>query len=75
MKAAAQFAYHAAGTKNVIIFDGAREGINASNSPVDCWLDTAPKVAVEVERDLMPKWLRRRGLQPEIMEKIRSRVN
>lgn len=75
LKTAVQFAYHAAGTKNVIIFDGAREGINASNSLVGFLLDTAPKVAVEVERDLLPKWLRQRGLQPEMVEKMRSRVH
>ncbi|MGA2404096.1 MAG: hypothetical protein ABSG91_20710 [Syntrophobacteraceae bacterium] len=75
LRAAAQFAYHAAGTKNVIIFDGAREGINASNSLVGFLLDTAPQVAVEVERDLLPKWLRQRGLPLEMVDKIKYRAH
>jgi hypothetical protein len=74
LKAAVQFAYHATGTRNIIIFDGAREGINASNSLIDFLLDRVPQVEEEVERNLLPKWLRQRGLQPDMVDRIRSRV-
>lgn len=72
LNSAAQFAYQTTGTRNLIIFDGAREGINASSSLIDFLLDAAPKVEVEVERDLLPKWLRQRGLQQEMVDKVRS---
>jgi hypothetical protein len=74
LKAAVQFAYHTTGTRNIIIFDGAREGINASNSLIDFLLDRVPQVEEEVERNLLPKWLRQRGLQPDMVDRIRSRV-
>jgi hypothetical protein len=58
----------------VIIFDGARAGINASISLIDFLLHTAPKVEEEVERDLLPKWLHQRGLEPELVEQTRLRA-
>ena len=65
LQAAIKFAYHATGTRNVIIFDGAMGGINASTSLIQFLLDSAPKVEEEVERELLPKWLRQRGLTRE----------
>lgn len=72
LDAAITFAYRVTGTGNVIIFDGAMEGINASESLIQFLLENAPAVEKEVERDLMPKWLRQRGLSQELVDRIRS---
>jgi hypothetical protein len=69
LDAAMNFAYRATGTPNVVIFDGAKEGINASTAMIDFFLDVAPAVEKEVERDLLPRWLRQRGLAPELLDK------
>ena len=65
LKAAIKFAYRATGTRNVIIFDGAMGGLNASTELIQFLLGAAPRVEEEVERDLMPKWLGQRGLKQE----------
>jgi hypothetical protein len=62
LDAALRFAYQSTGTRNVLVFDGAREGINASHSLVDFLLQQAPAIPGEVDRDLLPKWLRQRGI-------------
>jgi hypothetical protein len=64
LEAAMEFAYKATGTRKVIVFDGAREGINASHALVDYLLDQAPKVEQEMERGRFSKWLAQRGIAP-----------
>jgi len=71
LEAALDFAYKTSGTRNVIIFDGAREGINASFSLIKFLRENAIKVKDEVENELLPKWMRQRGLKPELLEEIR----
>jgi hypothetical protein len=61
-----EFAYRATGTRNVIAFDGAMGGINASNELIRFLIDNAPKVEEDVETRLMPKWLRQRGLSQSV---------
>jgi len=78
LEAAVNFAYHATGTQNVIIFDGAKEGINASTSLIEFLLEKAPKISEEVEKERMPKWLRQRGLKPELTPSLnyqKSKIN
>lgn len=72
LEAAMKFAYHAAGTRNVIIFDGAMGGINASNDLIRFLINNGPKVEEEVTKDLMPKWLRQRGLGNSSDQAIRA---
>lgn len=72
LKAAIEFAYRSTGTRNVIIFDGAKGGINASNCLIRLFLENAPEVEKEVERDLMPKWMAQRGLGPELLDKVKQ---
>jgi hypothetical protein len=64
LDAAVRFAYRATGTRKVLIFDGAREGINASHALIDFLLEKAPEITREIEQDLYPKWLRQRGISP-----------
>jgi 4-aminobutyrate aminotransferase-like enzyme len=71
LQAAIKFAYHATGTRNVIIFDGAMGGLNGSDQLIQFLLDNAPSVEKKVERELMPKWLRQRGLSQDLFKTIK----
>ena len=62
-EAAMDFARKASGTDNVLIFDGAPGGINLSKPLADFLLEKAPAVNRRVEEELMPKWLRQRGVE------------
>lgn len=75
LRSAVDFAYRSTGTRNILIFDGARDGINASTSLIDFLLESAPKVEEEVERDLLPKWLRQRGLDMDLLGQIKEQSN
>jgi hypothetical protein len=61
-EAAMDFARKITGTEKVLIFDGAPGGINLSKPLADFLLQKAPAVSRRVEQDLMPKWLRQRGV-------------
>jgi len=75
LKAALHFAYHATGTQNVIIFDGAREGINASTALIKFLHENSKRVKNEVENELLPKWMRQRGLSFELLEEIKAKAS
>lgn len=59
---AMHFAYKATGTDKVLIFDGAMGGLNVSDSLAKLLLEKAPEVSKRVDEELMPKWLRQRGI-------------
>lgn len=59
---AMHFAYKAAKTDKVIIFDGAMGGINVSKSLAELLIRKAPEVSARVDQELMPKWLKQRGV-------------
>lgn len=61
-EAAMEFAYKTTGTRKVVIFDGAMEGINVSEPMAELLLKRAPEVSERVEEVLLPKWLRQRGI-------------
>ena len=65
---AMHFAYQAAKTDRVIIFDGAMGGINVSESLAELLVRQAPKVSMRVDNELMPKWLAQRGVKAEQYE-------
>lgn len=64
---AMRFAYQLAKTDKVIVFDGAVGGINVSQSLADLLTARAPAVNREVDEILLPKWLRQRGIDPELI--------
>lgn len=59
---AMHFAYKSAKTDKVIIFDGAMGGINVSESMAKLLLEKAPAISKKVDNELMPKWLKQRGV-------------
>jgi hypothetical protein len=60
---AMHFAYKAAKTDKVVIFDGAMGGINVSGSLAELLVAKAPAVSARVDKELMPKWLKQRGVK------------
>ena len=57
------YARSATGTEKILIFDGAFGGINLSEPLRDLLLAKAPAVSRRVEEELLPKWLRQRGIE------------
>lgn len=66
---AMRFASRCAGTDKIIIFDGAVGGINVSESLADFLRERAPAVSKKVDEELLPKWLRQRGVDPAVLGK------
>lgn len=62
--AAMRFAHNATKTNKVIVFDGAVGGINVSTALAEHLLARAPAVDRKVDQQLLPKWLRQRGIEP-----------
>lgn len=67
---AMNFAYQAAGIDKVIIFDGAMGGMNVSESLAKLLIEKAPQVSERVDKVLLPKWLKQRGVDVSILEKL-----
>ncbi len=52
-------------TDKIIIFDGNFGYINCSSSMAQFLMDKAPEVSRQVDEELLPMWLRQRGIDPE----------
>jgi|Deesub1362A_J573_1020465.scaffolds.fasta_scaffold04050_2 hypothetical protein len=65
---AMKYAYKVSGTDKVIIFDGAVGGVNVSESLAKLLQEKAPQVSEKVDKELLPKWLRQRGIDPETIK-------
>jgi hypothetical protein len=64
LETAMAFAKRLANTENVIAFDGAFGAITCSEPLAEHFLQRAPLVSKRVDEQLMPKWLRQRGIDP-----------
>ncbi|TFH32700.1 MAG: hypothetical protein E4G97_02070 [Deltaproteobacteria bacterium] len=62
---AMEFARRISRTDKVIVFDGSFGRITLSSSLAEHLIARAPEVDRRVEEQLMPKWLRQRGIDPE----------
>lgn len=65
---AMEFAYSVSGTDQVIIFDGAMGGLNVSESLAKLLIEKAPLVSEKVDKELLPKWLKQRGVDLSVLE-------
>ena len=59
---AVAFARNFAKTDNIMIFDGAVGGFNVSESLAEIMYALAPQITAQVDRQLMPMWLKQRGI-------------
>lgn len=64
LAAAIDKAGRTAGTDKVIVFDNSYGSINLSPSMGEFLEDKAPEVSRKVDEDLLPMWLRQRGIDP-----------
>lgn len=61
---AVEFAKRVAGTDKIMAFDGASGALNVSRSLGEHLLQKAPLVSRRVNGELLPKWLKQRGIDP-----------
>ena len=59
---AVSFARNFAKTDNILIFDGAVGGFNVSESLAEIMYALAPQITAQVDGQLMPMWLKQRGI-------------
>jgi len=65
IETAMTFARRIAKTDNIIVFDGSFGSINLSPSMAEFMIKKAPEVSQRVDKELLPKWLRQRGINPQ----------
>ena len=65
LEEAMEHAYEVAGTDKAILFDGSYGWINLTPSLGAYLLDKAPAVSRRVDAELLPMWLKQRGIDPE----------
>ena len=65
LETAMAFAEKIAKTDKVMVFDGAFGALTCSRSLAEYLTERAPAVSKRVDEELMPKWLRQRGIDPE----------
>jgi hypothetical protein len=53
-----------AGTDKVLVFDGSYGSMNLSESMAQHFIKNAPEAARKTEEELLPKWLKQRGIDP-----------
>lgn len=70
LETALRFARALARTDHVIVFDGAFGALTVSPSLAEHLTARAPEASRRVDEDLMPKWLRQRGIAPEEMARV-----
>ncbi|MEW6301407.1 MAG: hypothetical protein AB1671_27355 [Thermodesulfobacteriota bacterium] len=68
LEGAMRFARLVSRTDKVIVFDGAVGGINVSRPLAELLEREAPMATRLVEEELLPKWLRQRGLEMSIFD-------
>lgn len=72
-EAAMDFAYKTTGTDKVIIFDGAMGGMNVSESLAELLIEKAPIVSERVDKELLPKWFKQRGVDISLLKKLEKK--
>ena len=63
LETALDFARKVTKAKNILVFDGAAGGLNVNKPLAEYLLDRAPEVSQRVDEELMPRWLRQRGME------------
>ena len=61
-------------TDKVIIFDGNFGHINCSPSMAQLLMDKAPEVSRKVDEELLPMWLKQRGIDPSEADYLGMRL-
>lgn len=67
LEGAMEYSKRVTGSDKVLIFDGAVGGINLSEPLADHFLKVAGDVSRRVDQELLPRWLKQRGLDPGLL--------
>lgn len=70
LEGAMEFAHKVTETDNVIVFDGAPGGFNLSISLAKKLEKAAPRVNERVEKELLPMWMKQRGIDLQVLKQI-----
>jgi len=70
LDSAMAFAKRTSGTDKIIIFDGASGGLNVSRPLAEHLLKAAPEVMRRVEKELLPKWIAQRSVDPALVKQV-----
>lgn len=70
LEAAMRFARAIARTDNVLVFDGSFGRMTVSPSLAELLIARAPIASRRVDQELMPKWLRQRGIDPASVSEV-----
>lgn len=70
LETAMKFARAIAGTDDVVVFDGSFGKMTVSPSVAELLVARAPIAGRRVEEELMPKWLRQRGIDPASVAQV-----
>ena len=65
LEAAVEIARQISNTDKVIIFDGSYGSINLSPAMGQFLMEKAPEIGQKVDEELLPKWLKQRGFDPQ----------
>jgi hypothetical protein len=65
LEAAMELAHQISNTGKVLVFDGSYGSINLSPAMGQFLVEKAPEIGRRVDEELLPKWLKQRGLDPE----------
>jgi hypothetical protein len=65
LEAAMELAHQISNTGKVLLFDGSYGSINLSPAMGQFLVEKAPEIGRRVDEELLPKWLKQRGLDPE----------
>ena len=70
LEAAMDFARRIAGTDKVLVFDGSFGNITLTPSLAEDLIAKAPEVSRRVDEELLPMWLKQRGIDPESEQNV-----
>lgn len=72
LETAMKFAHAVAQTDKVMVFDGAFGTMSVSQALAEHLIARAPEASRRVDEQLMPKWLRQRGIDPATVGQARA---
>jgi hypothetical protein len=75
LQEAVDFVTRASGTSNILVFDGAANGFNMTEPLAELLKSKVSGIEEKVERELLPKWCRQRGLSAAVLKDKQVKVN
>jgi hypothetical protein len=74
LEEAVRFVSRVSGTSNILVFDGASSGFNMTEPLADLIKAKVSGIEEKVEKELLPKWCRQRGLCGEVLKEKQVKI-